>query len=434
MIKQILKAIITAIIQLEARLVLKKYKPKIVGITGSVGKTGTKDVVAQVLGSHYRVRKSQKSFNSEIGVPLTILGCDNAWYSVSGWLKNIIEGLSLILFRAPYPEWLVLEIGVDRPGDIKRLIKWLKLDVAIITRLPEMPVHMEFFSSPAELINEKLSLVKAVGDTGVVILNYDDDKVMRGADRTRAKIITYGWNEGATVRGSNDHLLYREEGEVKIPDGLALKVDYQGNNVPIRIKGLLARHQLAGVLASIACGVSQGLNLVEITEALEVVESPRGRCRLIPGIKESLIIDDSYNSSPSALEAALQMLEGMEIKGRKIAVLGDMMELGIHTVEAHKFAGELVAKVCDGLIAVGVRAKFIADEAVVKKMNKKKVLHFNDVTEAGLALQALLQPGDVVLVKGSQSARLEKVVVEIMAHPEDREKLLVRQEPEWQAR
>src|SRR3989344_2124025 len=120
MIKSILRTIITAILRFEARLVLRKYRPKIIGITGSVGKTGTKDAVAQVLGAQFKVRSSYKSFNHELGVPLTILNCPNAWWSLTGWLKNILEGASLILFRSPYPEWLVLEIGVEQPGDIDK--------------------------------------------------------------------------------------------------------------------------------------------------------------------------------------------------------------------------------------------------------------------------------------------------------------------------
>jgi UDP-N-acetylmuramoyl-tripeptide--D-alanyl-D-alanine ligase len=433
--KKIFKKIIVAILSWEASLVLKKYKPKIVGITGSVGKTGTKEAVAQVLSQHFTVRKSQKSFNSELGVPLTILDCDNAWYSLSGWIKNILEGLSLIVFRSPYPEWLVLEVGVDRPSDIRNVIKFVKFDVAIVTRLPEIPVHIEFFKSPEGLINEKLLLARSVSPSGTVILNHDDPKIMAIVDELKAKVITYGWDEKATIRGSSEKIMYHDgdEGIGKVPDGLSLRVDYEGNTMPFRIKGLLAHHQLYGVLAAISVGVSQGINLVEIASSLEKLEAYPGRFNLLPGIKQTLIIDDSYNSSPAALESALKVLDQIEVmeKGRKIAVLGDMMELGAKTIEAHRAAGVQVAKVCDNLITVGIRAKFIAESAQEKKMSEKKMAHFDMAEEAATALQELIKPHDIILLKGSQSIRLEKVVEEIMLHPEDKEKLLVRQELQW---
>ena len=431
--KKLLKKIIVLILNWQASLVLKKYKPKVVGITGSVGKTGTKEAVAQVLSQHFTVRKSSKSFNSELGVPLTILDCDNAWYSLSGWIKNILEGFSLLLFRSPYPEWLVLEVGVDRPGDIHNLVKHVKFDIAIITRLPEIPVHLEFFKSSEALINEKLLLARSVSPLGTVILNHDDVKIMSAVNELKAKVITYGWDEKATVRASNDKIMYHDENKEsgKIPDGLLLRVDYEGNTMPFRIKGLLARHQLYGVLAAIGAGVSQGINLVDIASALEKLPASPGRFNLLPGIKQTLIIDDSYNSSPAALESALDVLDEIETTGRKIVVLGDMMELGAKTIEAHRAAGVQVAKVCDDLITVGIRAKFIAEAAEEKKMSQKKMAHFDTAEEASLALQELIKPHDIILIKGSQFVRLEKVVEEIILHPEDKEKLLVRQEPQW---
>jgi len=433
--KKIFKKIIVVIISWQARLVLRKYRPKVVGITGSVGKTGTKEAVAQVLSQHFTVRKSPKSFNSELGVPLAILDCDNAWYSLGGWIKNILEGFSLIVFRSTYPEWLVLEVGVDRPGDIRNVVKFVKFDLAIITRLPEIPVHLEFFKSSEGLINEKLLLARSVSPLGTVILNHDDPKIMAIADELKAEVITYGWDEKATIRASNERIMYHDENENlnRLPDGLSLRVDYEGSTIPFRIKGLLAHHQLSGVLAAIAVGVSQGINLVEIASALEKLQASPGRFNLLPGIKQTLIIDDSYNSSPAALESALKVLDQIEVveKGRKIAVLGDMMELGAKTIEAHRVAGVQVAKVCGNLITVGIRAKFIAESAREKKMSEKKMTHFDTAEEAAVALQELIKPHDVILIKGSQSTRLEKVVEEIMLHPENKERLLVRQESQW---
>ncbi|MBI2099938.1 MAG: UDP-N-acetylmuramoyl-tripeptide--D-alanyl-D-alanine ligase [Candidatus Vogelbacteria bacterium] len=430
MFHQIVKKVIVDILRAEAGAVLRKYRPKIIGITGSVGKTGTKDAVYQVLSKVARVRKSEKSYNSEIGLPLTVLGAANAWSSPIGWLKNILEGLSLIIFSADYPEWLVLEIGVDRPGNMRRVTEWVNFDLVVITRLPEVPVHVEFFTSPAQLATEKLLLAKAVRESGLVILNHDDPQIMAAVEKLKAQVFTYGFDSGANLRGSNERLIY----ENHLPVGLTLKLDYDGNTVPLRVRGMIGHHQLYGVLAAVAVGLSQGMNFVAVTEALEELATPPGRLRLLPGLKETLILDDTYNSSPAALDEALGTLERLETKGRKIAVLGDMLELGEHTLEAHRSAGLQAAKICDLLITIGLRAKFIHEEAERQKMGKKKLLHFTDAREAGRAVADLLKPGDIVLVKGSQADRLERVVEQIMLNPEDKENLLVRQEPEWLAR
>jgi UDP-N-acetylmuramoyl-tripeptide--D-alanyl-D-alanine ligase len=138
----IFKNIITAILTLEARAVLWRYKPKVIAVTGSVGKTTTKDAIFAVLSPHVHVRKSQKSFNSEIGVPLTILGLESGWRDPLVWLSNIVQGFLLVIIKSDYPSWLVLEVGADRPGDIKNIARWLRPDIAVITAIPEIPVHV----------------------------------------------------------------------------------------------------------------------------------------------------------------------------------------------------------------------------------------------------------------------------------------------------
>ena len=142
--KSILKKIISTIIKYEAVLIIKKYKPKIIAVTGSVGKTSTKDAIFAVMSSSFFVRKSEKSFNSDIGIPLTILGCPNAWFDPIKWARNIFRGLELIVFKHSYPEWLILEVGADRPGDIKEVSKWLKPNIVVLTAFAKVPVHIEF--------------------------------------------------------------------------------------------------------------------------------------------------------------------------------------------------------------------------------------------------------------------------------------------------
>lgn len=439
MIKQILKKIIVFILQLEAKMILRKYKPKIAAVTGSVGKTSTKDAVALVLSNKFNVRKSEKSYNSELGVPLTVIGAKSAWNNIFQWILVLLQGIKVFLKSenpaspalpsgrpaGGYPQWLVLEMGVDRPGDMKRLIKWVKPNVAILTALAETPVHVEYFKGPEELIKEKTKLIKKLSSEQYAILNGDDPAVINLKEKTKAKVITYGFSEGNDLRASNYHLT---------PEGINFKIDYKGNIVPIRMPNIFGEQNVYLALASIATGLSQDLNLIGMAETLSKFKSPPGRLNLIKGIKNSLILDDSYNSSPVAVAAALEVLRELSAR-RRIAVLGDMLELGKFTVDEHKKVGRLVKDYgIDLLFTVGPRSKFTSEEARIAGFEPDNIFEFSFSDEAKKEVQGKIEEGDLILVKGSQSMRMEKIVEEIMLHPELKEELLVRQEKEWSNR
>ncbi|MBI2100567.1 MAG: hypothetical protein HYT47_00920 [Candidatus Vogelbacteria bacterium] len=436
-IKKITRAFVVWLLTLEARLILRRYQPRLVGVTGNVGKTSAKDAIYTILAKHRRVRRSAKSFNSEIGVPLSILNQPSAWGRPVDWLRNLAAGLALAIFPQVYPDWLVLEIGADRPGDIKQFTRWLKLDIAILTSLPDLPVHLEFFPSLEVLVKEKLSLLEALKPDGAVVLNGDDDRLAAAREEWSEKfserairVMTYGFSANNDLRVHGEHIYY----EAERPIGLVFKVDHAGHTVPFRLPGLFGDHQLYAVAAALAVGVILDLNLIEMAEALVSYQSPPGRLRLLPGVKETFILDDSYNASPAAMTEALITLKTIRVPGRKIAVLGDMLELGEKTIAAHRQTGNEAAASTDLLITVGVRAKFIAEAAAEKGFKQENMRHFDEAREAGEAIEHLLAPGDLVLVKGSQSMRLERVVEEIMAEPEKKTELLARQEPEWQER
>lgn len=433
--KQLLKTIIVSILQWEAKMVLRKYKPRVVAITGSVGKTSTKDAVYAVLQKKFHVRKSEKSFNSEIGVPLTILGLGNAWGNPLQWIQNIVDGLLLVVTRKPYPEWLVLEVGADRPGDISSLASWLAVDVAIITRLPEVPVHVEFFDSVEAVIEEKASLMDAVKPGGAVLLYADDERTRKLEQRLPApdaQIVLFGFTPETDVSASRFEVV-REEGAHRWPVGMRAMITISGESVPVEIVGSLGTHAFLPAVAAAAAGHVLGVSLPEIVAGLESFDPPPGRVRLLPGIKGTLVIDDTYNASPAATEAALHALALAKGK-RSIAALADMMELGRMSVEEHRKVGAKAAKTCDILITVGVRARDIAMGAWDNGMPEQHILQFEDSGKAAAEMQNLIQEGDAVLVKGSQSMRMEKIVEEIMAEPERAQELLVRQDREWKRR
>lgn len=428
--KSFFKKIIIAIIKFEAILVIKKYKPQIIAITGSVGKTSAKDAIFAVMSSSFFVRKGEKSFDSTIDIPLTILGGQNIELNLVAWIRNIIKGLELITFKHNYPKWLILEIGADRPGDIKKLTKWLKPDIVVLTAFAKVPVHVEFFKDKDAIVKEKKYLVDALKRGGMLIVNGDDEDSMKIKETSKNISIIYGTNENSDLIASESKNYYGENGEV---EGMTFKIQYADNIVPIVINGSLGAKNIYSSLAAIAVGLTQKINIVKSGEALLNLPPPKGRMRIIKGIKNSSIIDDTYNSSPIALSSALYSLKNIEIKnhGRKIAMLGDMMELGKHSVEEHYKIGKIAAEVCDILITVGIRANKIAEGARDAQMSEKNIFQFEDSNSAGEALLDIMKENDIILVKGSQSIRMEKVVEKVMLEPEKARNLLVRQGELW---
>jgi len=429
--KSLLKLLVVFVITWQAKLVLRKYKPKIVAVTGSVGKTTAKDAIFSVLSSSFFVRKSEKSFNTEIGVPLTILGQPNGWKNPFAWIVNIIEGFALLLLPNHYPKILVLEAGAERPGDIERLTSWLKPDVAVITRLAKVPVHVEFFSGPEDVYREKSVLIKELKSNGTAVLNSDDEDILPMRDLTTGKIVLYGTMPPAEVIASGYKIEYEGDGKGRAPVGVSFDVSIGKEFENILIRGGLGVQQMYPILSAIAVGKAMGLSLEKIAKSLGNHETTKGRMKIVGGLKNTLIIDDTYNSSPLALEEALNTLHAIRTRGRKIAVLGDMLELGVFSTPEHKKAGEHAAKVVNKLFTVGVRARHITEGALMGGLPENDILQFEDSKRAGKELELMLAPGDVVLVKGSQGIRMERVMEEIMAEPERKDELLVRQDREW---
>ncbi len=428
--KQLIKKIIFNILKLEAILVIKKYKPQIIAVTGSVGKTSTKDAIFAVMASTFSVRKSEKSFNSDIGIPLTILGCPNAWYNLFLWIKNIFSGLELIIFSCNYPKWLILEVGADRPNDIKAITKWLKPHIVVITAFAKVPTHIEFFKDKDEVVKEKKYLADALKKDGILIVNGDDEDCMKIKESFKNISYIYGTDDKSDLIATEINNYYSEDGTI---EGITFKIEYQENIVPIVIKGSLGAKNIYSSLAAIAVGLSQKINIVKSAEALLQMKVSRGRMRILDGIKQTTIIDDTYNSSPIAIASALHSLKDIKPKKgcKKIAVLGDMMELGKHSVEEHYKAGKLCAETCDLLITVGLRARKIAEGALDGLMEDRRIFQFDDCEGVGKACKELMNINDTVLIKGSQSMRMERVVSEVMLEPENAIDLLVRQEEEW---
>lgn len=425
--RNLLKRIIYFVLRLQSRAVLWKYKPKIIVITGSVGKTSTKDAVYAVLSKSAHVRKSKKSYNSQIGLPLTVLGLPNAWGNMLLWLKNVLDGLWLIIFPYKYPKWLVLEVGVGKPGDMKQTGMWIKSDIVIITAIGQMPAHIEFFNSRKHLIEEKSGLIKTLKTEGLLILNADDESVREMKTLTKSRTLTYGLVGDPDLKGSEVNIEYGEDGA---PKGIIFRADVEGSSLPVSIGGVFGKNHVYAAMAALAVATGLKLNMLSAAEALKSYDLPPGRMRVLAGIKNSRIIDDTYNSSPFACESALRTLGEVKAK-RKVAVLGDMLELGKHTIEAHKNIGKLAKENAKALIVVGPRAKHIKEGAVEAGMKEANIFEFGNSYEAVAFVKNFVKKGDLILVKGSQGMRMERVVEEILLDKDKKEELLVRQELEW---
>ena len=422
-----IKRVVIFLLTLEARLVLARYSPKIIAVTGSVGKTTTKDAIYSALAGELYVRKSEKSFNSDIGVPLAILGLENAWKDPLRWALNIVRGAWLIVKKAPYPMWLVLEVGADRPGDIRKIAQWLQPDIAVITGVPEMPVHVEFFQSPLELVREKRSLAEHVKRGGKLVVNGDDSRMVELCEQFRGMMVTYGFEKN-DFSASHQGILY----EKKKPAGMRFRLNHGGSSLPVSIFGVLGRGRTYAALAAFAVAEAVGVDSVAVTRSLAAWVPPPGRMRIISGVNGSVVIDDTYNSSPVAALSALDTLKELKVP-RKVAVLGDMLELGRYAAEAHRKVGTHAAACVDRLITVGFRARATGEAALDAGMPEANIREYerDESRRVGHELKSELTEGDVVLVKGSQSMRMERAVEELMAEPEQAAELLVRQEPEW---
>lgn len=418
-------------LRLIAKLTIARYKPAVIGITGNVGKTSAKAMIYAALSADRNVRASSKNFNNELGLPLNIIG---GWEKTGGvifWFKVILFGIGQLIIKNPrYPEILVLEYGVDRPDDMKYLLDIARPQLGIITAVGTVPVHVEFFNGPEGVAKEKAKLIAQLPTTGFAILNADDPKVLAMAGETRGRVITYGYSDKADIKIINfGNRLDTETGEA----GISFKINYNGNVVPVKMNNILGKTAAYASAVGAAVGLIFGVNLVKIAENFNKMETPAGRLKVMKGIRGSIIIDDTYNASPLAMRESLEIFKNLKVK-RKIAVLGDMLEIGKYTMEAHEEIGMLAAKRVDMLLTVGLRGNFIAEGALKNKMPKNAVFTFDDIHEAGHFLQEKLRAGDVVLLKASQGVRLEKVVKEIMAEPLRSKELLVRQDKVWLAK
>lgn len=349
------------------------FKVPLIGITGSIGKTSTKQVVAAMLGERYRVLYSKGNYNNEIGLPLSVLDIN------------------------PDTDVVVLEMGGAYAfGEITSLAGIARPSIGIVTNVTHS--HVARMGSLEAIARTKTELIEALPENGLAILNYDDELVRGMAEHARCRVVFYGLDTKADIRAVDL--------ESRGADGTSFTLAYRGRRDRVHIP-LMGLHSVNAALAGLAAGFELGVGLEEMLVGLD---RPNVQLRLIltPGMNGSTILDDHYNSNPKSTFAALALLQELEAK-RKIAVLGDMLELGDYEEEGHRLVGGRVIDMVDLLFTLGPRARIIAEEARLHS-DTLQIASFEDKADLVSAIQEIIQPGDLILVKGSRGLFMETVV------------------------
>ena len=350
---------------------------RVIGITGSVGKTTTKELTHAVLSKRYRTLKSEGSFNNEIGLPLTLLSLRN-WHQ-----------------RA------VLEMGMYTTGEIRLLCDLAQPHIGVVTIIGS--VHMERTGSLQAIVAAKQELVEELpaGPEGVAILNKDDPLVMSMAENTQARVFTYGLDETADV--------WADQVVSMGLDGIRFRLNYGRERLRVHVP-LLGRHSVHTSLRAAAVGLVEGLRWDELVVGLQSL-TDQLRLVAVPGPNNSIILDDTYNSSPESAVAALNLLADLD--GRRIAVLGDMLELGPVEEASHRLVGRRAREVAHIVVAVGPLGQIIGEEAIQAGLPANRVFIAEDTAEAIGILEEIIETADVILVKGSRGARLDRIVTKL---------------------
>lgn len=351
-----------------------KMPVRVIGITGSVGKSTTKEVTAELLERRYRTLRNPGNLNNEIGLPLTLLRLTDAH------------------------ERAVLEMGFYVPGEIRLLCDLARPAVGVITNIG--PVHLERAGTMEAIVAGKAELVQALpaAPEGVAILNYDDPNVLPMAGLTSARVMTYGLQPEAD--------LWADQIEGLGLEGVRFVMHHGREAFHVRVP-MLGQHSVHTALRAAAVGLAEGLAWDEIVAGLQTT---RTQLRLVAvrGPRGALLLDDTYNAAPESVLAALNLLG--ELEGRRIAVLGDMLELGSQEEAGHRLVGARVAVIADELIAVGDRARWMAEEALRAGMRSTKVTSIESSEAAVQVLRDRIGAGDVVLIKGSRGMHMDQIV------------------------
>jgi UDP-N-acetylmuramoyl-tripeptide--D-alanyl-D-alanine ligase len=408
-----------------SRKILGTHRPVVVAVTGSIGKSSAKEAVFAVLSGKYRARTNVRNYNNELGLPLTVIGVEAPGRNIFKWLRVFWKGFTAQNSRQVYPEALVLELGIDRPGDMDRLMEIVNPNVAVLTTVGIS--HLEYFENEQQILTEKAKVFKHFGEGNVAVLNLDDANVASLIPKFPHKFITYGTGERADVR-IVDWKTARESGVY----GVVFHLSHGDESHSVWLPNVVGAPHVYACAAGVAAGIALGIPFGDAVKSVQNYHAQQSRLTLISGVHGSVLIDDTYNAAPVSTLAALRELAQFPV-AQKVAVLGDMLELGSLSDASHVQVGRHVADLLPNayFIAVGQRMQLAVDEAIRNRFPRDRIFHFAASVQAAAKAKELAEPGTAILVKGSQGTRTEKIVVALMEHPETAPELVCRQYGKW---
>ncbi len=416
--KKLSKKLIARRLARKVQKLLRHKQITIVAVTGSVGKTMTKVAIGKVLGQSYQVRYTEDSYNTDIGLPLSIFGlkAPSQLWDALAW-QRIFQKINVRIKNYP-DDVVVLEMADDELDDMMEFLSFIKPQYSVVTAVA--PVHMERLETMEKVVHDNWQIAKAAKQ---VFYNADQPELRKlGSKPTKAQ--GFGLSQGK-VRFSN--VTRNSKGFLSVN----MTLDKQEYKFTTQ---MIAPQSLYSLLAAASVANAMGIEPKAIVQKLKSITSINGRMNLLPGLEGSRLIDDSYNSSPDAVKAALKVLA--EFKGRKIAVLGNMNELGSHAQNAHYETGQAASKVADLLVVIGKDAEtHTVSGATDAGMAQDNIKVFKTPYEAGHFLKQQLTKNDVVLIKGSQNGVFSEEVTRILLDPSlDPAQELVRQSSVWKRR
>jgi len=420
--KSLFRGIVLFALKLMAKKRLKKFNGKVIAVSGSVGKTSSKDAIFAVLNSQFKVKKSQKSMNSDFGLLLTILDIESGFSSPGKWLWFLSKAF-IHSFIKDHSEVLLLELGVDKPGDMDFLTSIVKPDIVVLTNISTVHMADGQFKTLNDIFLEKSKLAHALSDDGVLIFNKDDEFLSRlEKELPKKRRLSFGLSRDADYCFDNPKISI---------EGSSFSIHHKSMHFALKTSAI-GEYQALVLLPAIICGELMGIELDDILAALERFNLAPGRMTPIEARNGAIILDSSYNSSPIALREALKILKTLGAGKRKVAVLGSMNELGENSQKFHEKIGEIIPDFADMLLTVGPMAKHFAVSAKAAGMNDDNIFSFTNAHSAHEFFKEKIHENDIILVKGSQNnVQLESFVKALMKNPETAKETLVRQEKVW---
>ncbi len=412
-----MKKILVLIIKHLAKAVISRHRPYIIAITGSYGKTTTKDILYSVLKTKLNVWKSYGNFNTEWGLPLSVINEKKfpnknifRWFVLFAKFFNFIFNPFV-----KYPDYLILEMGVDKPGDMDYLLSVVKPDLTIITAVGQ--THLKSFGTVDNVLNEKVKLAKAVSSRGFIVANQDSKILSDYLKSNDYKFVSYSLSDKSSdVYADNiEFFINRPENSAGegVLGGVKFSIFYKGEEFLVSIKNTLSYGVVYSALASFVVGVQLGLGYSDILKGLNDLNSiNKNRMFLKKFVNDSFLIDDSYNASPDAFEMAVDVVDNIEWGHRKVVIAGDMLDLGDISFESHSHIYDVLTNSFDLVVLVGDCFEEVYLKNSVDKNSNVDVVFFekDDYDAITKYLKDNICEKDLVLLKASRGLKFEKIL------------------------